>query len=93
VLHFGGVRPFRYALLGDGTVRLSEYRQAIADEFGVAYGRVLNGDLVIDELGGRTPEQALSAGVGPREVWLALCRAVDVPPSRWHGAGLPEPKG
>jgi hypothetical protein len=74
-------------------MRLSEYRQAIADEFGPAYGRVVNGDLVIAELGDRTPEQALAAGVRPRDVWLALCRATDVPPARWHGAGLPAPKG
>jgi hypothetical protein len=27
-------------------------------------------------------EQALEAGIDPREVWLAVCNAYDVPPSR-----------
>ena len=26
-----------------------------------------------------------------REVWLALCRAQEVPPARWYGAGRPTP--
>jgi hypothetical protein len=70
-------------------VRLSEFRQAIVDEFGSAYGQVLTNDLVLAELGDRTADQALKSGIAPREVWLAVCRAADVPPSRWHGAGLP----
>jgi hypothetical protein len=70
-------------------VRLSEFRQAVADEFGAAYGQVVTNDLVLVDLGDRTPQQALSAGIPPREVWLAVCRAADVPPTRRHGAGLP----
>jgi hypothetical protein len=50
---------------------------------------VLVGELVIDELGGRTAEQALAAGVPTGDVWLALCRANDVPRDRWHGRGRP----
>jgi len=30
--------------------------------------------------------------VRPREVWVALCQAMDVPESRIHGAGLRDPK-
>ncbi|RII96071.1 DUF3046 domain-containing protein, partial [Clavibacter michiganensis] len=26
------------------------------------------------------------------EVWLALCRAQEVPRARWNGAGVPEPR-
>jgi hypothetical protein len=70
-------------------VHLSEFRQAVVDEFGEAYGRVVTSDLVLVDLGDRTPEQALKAGTAPREVWLAVCRAADVPRARWHGAGLP----
>jgi hypothetical protein len=70
-------------------MRLSEFRIAVADEFGDAYGRALIRDLVIDELGGHTPEQALAAGRRPAEVWTALCRATDVPRERWHGRGRP----
>ncbi|WP_440709602.1 DUF3046 domain-containing protein [Herbiconiux sp. YIM B11900] len=70
-------------------MRLSEFRQAITDEFGLAYGQVVTNDLVLVDLSDRTPQQALKAGISPREVWLAVCRAADVPPERRHGAGLP----
>jgi hypothetical protein len=72
-------------------MRLSEFRIAVAEEFGDAYGRALVRDLVIDELGGVTPEQALAAGHRAREVWVALCKANSVPQERWHGRGRPVP--
>ncbi len=71
-------------------MRKSEFALAVAEEFGAEYGRVLTADLAIAELGGRTADAALAAGVPAREVWLALCRAADVPESRWHGRGRPE---
>ena len=55
------------------------------DEFGESYTQVLLKDLVIPELGDKTPTQALDQGVEPRDVWLAICRAESVPESRWHG--------
>lgn len=70
-------------------MRLSEFRRAVADEFGQAYGSVLTRDLVLGPLSGRTADAALEAGVPAREVWLALCAETDVPASRRHGAGLP----
>jgi hypothetical protein len=70
-------------------VRLSEFRQAVSDEFGDAYGQVVTRDLTLVDLGDRSAEQALRAGIAPRDVWLAVCRAADVPLSRRHGAGLP----
>ena len=73
-------------------MRLSEFWYAVGAEFGDAYGRVLADDLVISELGDRTAVAALKAGIPARTVWLALCRASDVPPSRWHGVGLPAPQ-
>lgn len=70
----------------------SEFLRAIVDEFGEAYGRSLLRDLVLTPLGERTADEALGAGAPPREVWLALCAAMDVPRERWYGAGRPEPK-
>lgn len=64
----------------------------MATEFGEQYGRALLRDLVIDKLGYRTGDQALREGVPERDVWLALCEAMEVPVERWHGAGLPEPR-
>lgn len=49
-------------------------------------------DLVLGDVGDRTAQQALDAGVAPRDVWLALCAATDVPRERWHGAGRPQPR-
>ena len=71
---------------------MSEFRLAISDEFGEAYGSVISRDLVLEEVGGRTADQAIAAGESVRAVWLALCKAMDVPPSRWYGVGQREPK-
>jgi len=71
-------------------VRLSEFRIAVEDEFGEAYGRVITRDLVLGDVGGLTAEQAIKAGVAPRAIWNALCDASDVPESRRYGVGLRE---
>lgn len=55
------------------------------DEFGVAYAAVLEADLVLTELGDRTGAACLTAGVDPKEIWIAICKANNVPESRWHG--------
>lgn len=64
----------------------------MADEFGEAYGRVLTADLVLEEIGGLTADQAIRAGLPARSIWIALCRATDVPPERWYGVGQREPR-
>ncbi len=69
-------------------MRLSEFWQAVSDEFGASYGRLLTHDLVLREFGDLTAVEAISAGANPRDIWLALCAATDVPPSRWHGVGI-----
>lgn len=61
-------------------------------EFGDAYGQILSDDLVIAELGDISASEAIRRGMPPRAVWEALCRAAEVPESRWHGVGLPAPK-
>jgi len=73
-------------------VRLSEFQLAVSDEFGVAYGTVIMRDIVLEAVGSRTAEQAIKAGVPVREIWLALCQTMDVPPERWYGVGQREPK-
>lgn len=71
-------------------MRLSQFRELIADEFGAEYGEVLIRDLVLSELGDQTAATALSAGIDPRLIWLALCRANQVPLERWHGKLKPK---
>ena len=73
-------------------MRLSEFWLAVSDEFGPEYGRVLTSDLVLGEIGGLTAQQGIAKGVAPREIWLALCEAMDVPANRRYGVGQREPK-
>ncbi|MFW6188723.1 MAG: DUF3046 domain-containing protein [Actinomycetota bacterium] len=70
-------------------MRLSGFWELMADEFGAGYSRVLARDLVLGELAHRTAVEALEDGVDPRTVWFALCRAQDVPESRWWGVDRP----
>jgi Protein of unknown function (DUF3046) len=63
---------------------MSEFTELVDDVFGSAYGRALVREQVLPRLDGRTPAQALEAGVDPRDVWHALCDAMDVPDAqRW----------
>lgn len=73
-------------------MKTSEFRRAVAAEFGGRYGAVVTRDTHLAELEGRTAEEALAGGVPAARVWIALCIAEDVPESRRHGRGLPEPQ-
>ncbi len=68
---------------------MSQFWDFVAFEFGESYGRVLVNDLSLTGVGGRTAQEALHEGRDPREVWLALCEAAEVPPERWHGRDKP----
>lgn len=70
-------------------MKLSEFRRAVADEFG-SYGPVVTHDLVLESLRDRTADQALAEGIAPSRVWLALCEAAEVPLARRYGVGRPE---
>jgi len=65
-----------------GTVRPAQFRSLMEDEFGPVRAASLARDHVFADLGGRTVEDALEAGVDPREVWRAVCETFDVPRSR-----------
>ncbi|WGD38276.1 DUF3046 domain-containing protein [Lysinibacter sp. HNR] len=70
-------------------MRLSEFRLAVAEEFGDSYGQTLVRDLAVTELGSRTVGEAVESGVPLERVWRALCKEMGVPPERWHGRGRP----
>ena len=63
-------------------VRLTQFRTLMEDEFGPVRAASLARDHVFADLGGRSVEQALEAGIDPRTVWRAVCDAFDVPVSR-----------
>ncbi len=75
------------------SVRHSDFWRLMEDEFGAGYARSVARDQVLAALGGRTAEQALAAHTAPREVWFALCDAMDVPQERrWGGDRKPRAK-
>ena len=63
-------------------VRLTYFRELMEGEFGAARAASVSHDHVFAQLGGRTVDEALEAGIEPRTVWLAVCEEYDVPPSR-----------
>lgn len=73
-------------------MRVSEFRRAVTDEFGEGLGIALTRDLVLAEFGHVSANDAIVAGADPKDVWLALCRAAEVPREHWYGAGLKAPK-
>ncbi|MEV4669987.1 MULTISPECIES: DUF3046 domain-containing protein [unclassified Microbacterium] len=72
-------------------MRRSEFLRAVEGEFSGRASSLLN-DLVLTALGGRTALEALDLGLPPRDIWLALCEEMDVPPERRYGAGRLEPR-
>lgn len=46
---------------------------------GPAYARHWASQTALRELGGRTPVEALDAGATPKEVWLAVWQALELP--------------
>lgn len=73
-------------------MKRSEFAHAVAHQFG-EHGSVLVRELVIPSLGNQTPEQALAAGGEARQIWSALCEAMDVPLAQREPVRLPQPRG
>lgn len=78
----GGERGRRRTGGYGGRVRLTQFRELMEGEFGAARAASLSHDHVFAELGGRTVEQALVAGLDTRDVWRAVCTAFEIPPAR-----------
>jgi hypothetical protein len=66
-------------------LKLSQFHELINDEFGAGFSGVIASDTRLTELRDATPNELLSQGEDPREVWLAICRHLDVPKERWQG--------
>ena len=72
-------------------MRRSEFDRAVADEFQGRATAVVT-DLVLTQVGGRTPGGGEEARGPPREVRVALCDELDVPAERRYGVGRIEPR-
>ncbi|WP_460467984.1 DUF3046 domain-containing protein [Calidifontibacter terrae] len=74
-------------------MRISEFWQLVDDEFGSGHGRMLVRSHTLRALGHITGQDAIDAGQPLRSIWVALCREMDVPESRWLGVDRPAPRG
>ncbi len=60
-------------------VRHTEFWSRMEEALGDSYYRSWAGSYVMSELGGRTADEALAAGVPPKQVWAAVWKALDLP--------------
>lgn len=60
-------------------MRHTEFWARLDEAMGVASSRSWAELFVINELGGRTVEEALSLGVPPKQVWGAVWRVLELP--------------
>lgn len=63
-------------------MRVTVFRRLMAEEFGAIRAEMLASDYVFSELGGRTVDQALGVGYDPKDIWRAVCVALEVPQER-----------
>jgi hypothetical protein len=63
-------------------MRTTAFRTLMSDEFGEVRAGSIARDHVFADLGGRTPDEALAAGLPPQRIWAAVCEAYDVPKER-----------
>ncbi|HEX5349408.1 MAG TPA: DUF3046 domain-containing protein [Pseudonocardiaceae bacterium] len=63
-------------------MRITHFRQRMDEEFGPARAAALAHDHVFADLGGRTVNAALEAGIDTKRVWAVVCTAFDVPEDR-----------
>ena len=66
-------------------MRRSEFSELADHVFGPTLARTYTRDLILEEVGGLSADAALEAGYPVREVWTALCDAMEVPEGdRWE---------
>ena len=62
-------------------MRHTEFWSRMEHALGVAYYRAWAQSFVMAELDGRTAQEALDAGVPPKQVWAAVWSHLDLPAS------------
>ncbi|MFP3987515.1 DUF3046 domain-containing protein [Streptomyces sp. E11-3] len=63
-------------------MRLTVFWERMAEHFGAGYVDSFARDHVMSELGGRTVDEALAAGLEAKDVWRAVCTSMGVPAER-----------
>lgn len=60
-------------------MRLTDFWERLTEVLGPGYVASWANDHVITELGGRTVNQAIAAGIDTKDIWRAVCRVTQVP--------------
>jgi hypothetical protein len=60
-------------------MRHTEFWARMEHALGPAYARSWASSVVMGDLDGRTAQEALDAGVAPKQVWLAVWRTLELP--------------
>lgn len=63
-------------------MKLTVFWERMRAQFGEGYADSFARDHVMAELGGRTVREALDSGWEAKDVWRAVCTAMDVPAGR-----------
>ncbi|CAB4747726.1 unannotated protein [freshwater metagenome] len=56
-------------------MRISDLRERILLSFGPQWAPSFSADIAISELGSKSINEALAAGLEPDEIWRAVCKA------------------
>jgi hypothetical protein len=60
---------------------MTEFWRRMREHFGETYAESFATDYVMAELGGRTVSEALRQGDDAKDVWRAVCEAMELPPA------------
>lgn len=63
-------------------MRITAFRDLMSHEFGAVRADTLAKDHVLSSLGSRTVDEALRAGIPPKDIWRAICDEFEVPTDR-----------
>jgi len=62
-------------------MRHTEFWSRLEHHLGPGYYKTWAEQIVIADLDRQTPQEALDSGVPPKQVWAAVWRALELPPS------------
>jgi Protein of unknown function (DUF3046) len=62
-------------------MRHTEFWERMREQFGEGYADSFARDFVIAELGERTVHEAIADGKDVKDVWRAVCDALELPPA------------
>ncbi len=63
-------------------MRHTEFWSRMDDALGSSYAQAWASQQVVGALGGRTVQEALDAGIPPKEVWREVWQVLGLPPSQ-----------